>query len=95
VCKQSPELRGRERLATKLRVAEKQILSQFMNAVRIKLAPIRGIPTKGGGMQDPNSDLKEIFDVIESIPAAPAKLFDNIKRWAAGEFDPDWNKPPK
>jgi hypothetical protein len=92
---QSPELTGRERLATKLRVAEKQILSQFMDAVRRKLAPIRGIPTKSGGMQDPNQDLKEIFDAIEGIPAAPAKLFDNIKRWAAGEFDPDWNKPPK
>ncbi|KAI8470254.1 MAG: rubisco small subunit N-methyltransferase [Monoraphidium minutum] len=89
---QSPNLVGRARLAARLRFAEKTILTQFMDAVRRKLAPVRGIPTKSGGMQDPNSDLKEIFDVIESIPAAPAKLFDGFKRWARGEFDPDWNK---
>lgn len=63
-----------------------------MDAVRRKLAPVRGIPTKSGGMQDPNADLKEIFDTIEAIPQAPAKLFDGIRRWARGDFDPDWKK---
>ncbi len=36
----------------------------------MRLAPIRGIPTKAGQMQDPNSDLREIFDAIEAIPQA-------------------------
>jgi histone-lysine N-methyltransferase SETD3 len=31
-----------------------------MDAVRRRLAPIRGIPTKSGGMQDPNADIKEV-----------------------------------
>ena len=73
-------------------MSEKKILSQFMDAVRRKLAPIRGIPTKAGGMQDPNQDLKEIFDIIEDLPNKPAKLFDGLRRWAKGEFDPDWKK---
>lgn len=73
-------------------MSEKTILTQFMDAVRRKLAPVRGIPTKSGGMQDPNADFKEIFDTIEAIPAAPAKLLDGFRRWARGEFDPDWNK---
>lgn len=82
---QAPDLAGNARLAARLRMAEKTILTQFMDAVRRKLAPVRGIPTKSGQMQDPNSDLKEIFDAIEAIPQAPAKLFDGIRRWARGE----------
>ncbi len=62
--------------------------------VRNRLAPIRGIPTKSGAMQDANSDLKEIFDAIESIPAAPAKLVGDFLSWARGEQDPDWGKKP-
>jgi len=89
---QGKELTGRARVAARLRVSEKKILSQFMDAVRRKLAPIRGIPTKAGGMQDPNQDLKEIFDIIEDLPNKPAKLFDGLRRWAQGEFDPDWKK---
>jgi hypothetical protein len=57
--------------------------------VRRRLAPIRGIPTKAGGMQDPNSDIREIFDVIESIPTAPVKLVEGFLSWARGEQDPD------
>lgn len=89
---QSPELRGAARLAARLRMAEKTILTEFMDAVRRKLAPVRGIPTKSGGMQDPNADLKEIFDAIEAIPAAPGKILDGFKRWARGDFDPEWRK---
>jgi hypothetical protein len=33
-----------------------------------RLAPIRGIPTKKG-MEDPNQDLLEIFQAVESIPS--------------------------
>lgn len=89
---QRPDLSARERLAGRLRVAEKTILSQTMDAVRRRLAPIRGIPTKAGKMADPNQDIKEVFDFIDELPKAPAKVFDNIRRWAKGEFDPDWNK---
>lgn len=38
-----------------LRMEEKRIVSSTMDAVRARLAPIRGIPTKQGNMQDPNS----------------------------------------
>lgn len=43
-------------------------------------------------MQDPNSDLKEIFDTIESIPSAPKKLLDGFGRWLSGKDDPDWQR---
>ena len=43
-------------------------------------------------MQDPNQDLKEIFDIIEDLPNKPASRFDGLRRWAKGEFDPDWKK---
>lgn len=62
-----------------------------------RLAPIRGIPTKSGNLADPNSDLKEIFDTLENLPAAPIKLAQGFLSWARGEQDPDWNpkrKPP-
>ena len=62
-----------------------------MNAVRRRLAPIRGIPTKKG-MEDPNSDLLEIFEAIESIPNAPKKAFENFQKWARGDFEADVGK---
>lgn len=83
-------LKPRELLAARLRFCEKQILSATMDALRKKLAPIRGIPTKTGKMQDPNSDIREVFELIESIPAAPAKLLGGFLSWARGEDDPDW-----
>ena len=52
-----------EVLAAKLRLAEKQILAATMDAVRRRLAPIRGIPTKQG-MQRQDADLFEIFDTL-------------------------------
>jgi histone-lysine N-methyltransferase SETD3 len=55
-----------------------------MDAVRRRLAPIRGIPTKSGKMTDPNADIKEVFDFIDELPKAPAKAFDTIKRWVSG-----------
>ena len=64
--------------------------------MRRRLAPIRGIPTKAGGMQDPNQDLVEMFQMIESIPSAPKRLVDGFMSWARGDDDPDWKKaPPK
>jgi len=90
---QRPDLPVRERLAVKVRLGEKKIINETMDAVRRRLAPIRGIPTKSGSMQDPNSDLMEIFDTLESIPTAPKKLLDGFLSWARGEQDPDWGKP--
>lgn len=66
-----------------------------LDIVRNRLAPIRGVPTKSGKMEDPNRDLIELFDSIESIPQAPQKLLDEFVRWAKGEFDPEWNKKQK
>ena len=74
------------RNASRLRQCEKELVGEMMNAVRRRLAPIRGIPTKQG-MEDPNADLLEIFDAIESIPNAPKKAFENFQKWARGEFE--------
>ena len=73
---QNPELSGRALLAARLRLCEKKILSATMDAVRRRLAPIRGIPTKSGGMADPNADIKEVFDFIDELPRKPAQLLD-------------------
>lgn len=93
---QDTNLSAQERLAVKLRLSEKRIISSTMDAVRTRLAPIRGIPVKGGSMQDINSDIKEIFDVIESIPKVPKSIIDGFLGWASGRDDPEWGKaPPK
>ncbi|CAL8465053.1 g4588 [Coccomyxa elongata] len=94
---QQAGLSERERLAARLRMAEKRILQGTLDAVRRRLAPIRGIPTKGGGLTDPNADLKEVFDVIETLPSLPGKVVGGFMSWARGEQDPDWKKkkPPR
>ncbi|EIE20473.1 rubisco small subunit N-methyltransferase, partial [Coccomyxa subellipsoidea C-169] len=91
---QRPGLTAQERLAARLRKAEKAILQGTLDAVRRRLAPIRGIPTKGGGLTDPNADLREVFDTIESLPSLPGKLVGGLMSWARGEQDPDWKKRP-
>lgn len=88
------ELGPKEKLAGRLRLAEKTILSETMDAVRQRLAPIRGIPTKQG-MTDPNQDIKDVFNFIEDLPKQPKKLLDGFIGWARGDFDPDWKKPNK
>jgi len=85
-------LTDQERVASKLRMSEKRVLQECMNGVRRRLAPIRGIPTKSGRMEDPNADLMEIFDVIDSIPNAPKKAVEGFLNWAKGKDDPDWKK---
>lgn len=40
--------------------------------------------------QDPNQDLKEIFDTLESLPTAPLRLLQGLASWARGDDDPDW-----
>jgi len=90
---QRKDLSVREKLACRLRLSEKRIVSKTMDAVRTRLAPVRGIPTKGGEMQDSNADIMDIFNAIESIPKAPAKLIGDFVSWAKGENDPDWKKP--
>ncbi|GLC74385.1 hypothetical protein PLESTF_001507400 [Pleodorina starrii] len=91
---QQPGLSPKERLAVRLRLGEKRIINATMEAVRRRLAPIRGIPTKAGQLADPNSDLKEIFDTIEALPSAPLRLLEGLVSWAKGEQDPDWGKKP-
>lgn len=85
-------LSHRDRMATMLRLGEKKILRGTMDGVRKRLAPIRGIPTKSGGLEDPNSDLIEIFDAIEAIPSAPKKLWQGLQSWAKGDQDPNWKR---
>lgn len=75
---QQTDLGTRERLAAQLRLSEKLIWNSTMDGLRRKLAPIRGIPTKSGKMQDPNSDIIEIFDTIEDLPNMPKKLWNSL-----------------
>lgn len=89
---QRKDLSRRERMSAMLRLGEKRILRGTMDGVRTRLAPIRGIPTKSGGLQDPNADLIEIFETIESIPTAPRKILEGIKSWARGDQDPNWKR---
>ena len=89
---QRTDLSHRDRMATMLTLGEKKILRGTMDGVRKRLAPIRGIPTKSGGLEDPNSDLVEIFDAIEAIPSAPKKLWQGLQSWAKGDQDPNWKR---
>ena len=87
---QRTDLTRRERMAALLRLGEKRVLRGTMDGVRTRLAPIRGIPTKSGGLQDPNADLVEIFTAIEELPQAPGRLVDGFKSWLRGDNDPDF-----
>jgi len=74
----SKKITPRERVAAQLRLSEKKILTSTMTALRARLAPIRGIPTKGGGLKDPNADINEMFDMVEQVASAPKKFFDSM-----------------
>ena len=74
------ELRPPEVLAARLRLAEKRILTETMSAVRRRLAPIRGIPTKRG-MESANADLMEIFDTLENLQSKPKEIVFGMLGW--------------
>ena len=79
-------LSARQRVAAKLRLAEKRLINATTTAVRRRLAPIRGIPTKQG-LEDPNADLLEIFYAIENLPNKPKQMFDEFRKWARGDYE--------
>jgi protein-histidine N-methyltransferase len=89
---QDPNLEARERLALMMLKSEKDILLATTDAIRQRLAPIRGIPTKAGRLEDPNQDLIEIFEAVEGISSAPERLWKGFSRWASGKDDPDWKR---
>ena len=89
---QRPESSARERAAARLRLAEKSVLQGTLDAVRRRLAPIRGVPTKDGSMTDANADLLEIFGAIEALPSVPGKLVGGFMSWARGDNDPEFQK---
>eukprot|EP00250_Pteridium_aquilinum_P008157 c17723_g1_i1 orf=616-2127(-) len=74
------DISSKERVAAKLRVCEQRILSNTMAALRTRLGPIRGVPTKGGAMKDPHSDIKEMFGVMEQVASAPQKFLSNFRK---------------
>lgn len=76
----SKDISPKERVAAKFRVCEQRILSNTMAALRSRLAPIRGIPTKGGSMKDQHSDIKEMFGVVEQVASAPQKFLSNLMK---------------
>ncbi|CAI5980400.1 unnamed protein product [Closterium sp. NIES-64] len=69
----------REMLAAALRAREKQILANTVAALRTKLAPIRGLPSKQG-MDDPNEEIKAMFSMMEAGFSAPTKLFSDLMK---------------
>mmetsp|Transcript_6642 Transcript_6642/g.16505 ORF Transcript_6642/g.16505 Transcript_6642/m.16505 type:complete len:515 (-) Transcript_6642:145-1689(-) len=81
-------LSSRARTAAQLILGEKRVINATTTAVRRRLAPIRGIPTKKG-LEDPNADLLEIFDTIENLPNKPKEMFENFRAWARGDFEDD------
>eukprot|EP00892_Ulva_mutabilis_P004342 jgi/Ulvmu1/227/UM001_0231.1 len=89
---QNADLEPLERLAALTRRSEKDILLSTTDAVRQRLAPIRGIPTKSGTLEDPNQDLLDIFESVEGIGSAPQKLWKSFSRWASGKDDPDFRR---
>eukprot|EP00210_Caulerpa_lentillifera_P001731 g1662.t1 len=60
-----------------------------------RLAPIRGVPTKSGKLEDPNKDIMDMFKTIEDLPSAPKRALDNFLSWAKGEYDPEWGQKRK
>ena len=86
------KLSYREIETAKLRMSEKKLIGATMTAVRKRLAPIRGIPTKQG-LEDPNQDLLDIFSAIESIPNKPKEMFQDFKKWARGDYEDEFNRP--
>lgn len=89
---QRPDSARRERVAARLRLAEKSVLQGTLDTVRRRLAPIRGVPTKDGGMTDANADLLEIFGAIEALPSVPGKIVGGFLSWARGDNDPEFQK---
>lgn len=89
---QRPESSAREKKAARLRLAEKSVLQGTLDAVRRRLAPIRGVPTKDGSMTEANADLLEIFGAIEALPSVPGKLVGGFMSWARGDNDPEFQK---
>lgn len=89
---QQPDLDPKERLALQLLLGEKNILQGTLTAVRKRLAPIRGIPIKGGSLADPNQDILDVFEAIESLPNKPKEILDGFLGWAKGESDPNKKK---
>ena len=74
------DLSEREALAATVRLCEKQVLQGTMVGVRSRLAPIRGVPTKGGRMEDPNKDIADLFESVENLPRniISGKLFSGL-----------------
>jgi protein-histidine N-methyltransferase len=87
---QDRDLTPQQRAAGALRLAEKRIFNEVMAAVRRRLAPIRGIPTKAG-MESANSDLLEIFDTLENLNKKPAQILRDMLGWDENNQP----KPPK
>lgn len=89
---QRRDLQPRERVALALKVGEKRVVRGTMDGVRRRLAPIRGIPSKAGNLQDPNADFKEMFDTIEGLPSAPKRFLDGLTKWARGDYDDEFTR---
>jgi histone-lysine N-methyltransferase SETD3 len=71
--------RERDVLAAELRYREKEVLRRAMQTVRDKLAPVRGVPTKDGKIENPNADLNEIFETLEAPFRAAKGFFDRLR----------------
>ena len=75
-----------EGLAAALRYRERVILQAAVNAVMERRSAYRGVPTKGGKLEDPNADLAEVFDMFTN---PVGMVVDGVK------FGLGWDKEGK
>jgi len=78
---QDAALGERARAAAALRLAERRLLVETSGWLRRRLAPIRGVPTKGGKMQRANSDILEIFETLENFNSKPREIINEMLGW--------------
>jgi len=65
IASEPPEgLQQKAVVAAKLRLRERVLLEQTLQALRTRRQAFSGVPTKGGKLVDPNADLNEVFDVM-------------------------------
>lgn len=68
---------------------EKRIVGGTMDAVRARLAPIRGIPTKQGNLADPNQVLRRYLSRRSALVCSSVDISGNPRGRAT------WPIPPR
>ena len=67
------------------------LASAESNLQRLKMPSVPSMRRDVGVLAEGLSTNTKL-EALEGIPSAPARALDTVRRWAKGEFDPDWNK---